>query len=575
MYFIFSFLYKPHLRIKISMVILLTMLITFIGVSLPYIFSYIIEILPHAHQESFIVVLAILLGYGITWILDRMLEQIRTLIVMYLMEGTLRSIHSALFDHLQRLSLQFHMDRQSGALISSIERAQFGIETLFWSLILLLIPLFIELIFVFIVISAWYGILAGFILLICTCAYIGIHYYMLEKTTIFYEQYNAARAKTSASFMDNLLNIETIHYFSNHTFEHNRYSELLRQQEQAGIGKHRVEALMQASQIVLVGLILTYTTLHTGLAVLYGKLKISDFILINGYVLRFIMPINHCAFALTQMRKALQDIQEIKKIMEITPTIIDTQLSQNLSANHAEIAFNNVWFTYDSKRPILQNISFTLPAGKTIAIVGPTGSGKSTIARLLFRFFDPISGSISINGQDIRSYTQESLHKAIGMVSQDAVLFNNTIYFNIAYGNLSASKQEVEQAARDAQLEDFIKRLPEEYDTVVGERGLKLSGGEKQRIAIARVLLKKPLIYIFDEATSSLDSNTEYEIQKTIAQLSFDKTTFIIAHRLSTIMHADSILVLENGNIVEQGNHFELLTQQNLYAKLWYKQLKH
>lgn len=555
------------------MVILLTMLITLIGTSLPYIFSHIIEILPHEHHESFLLVLIILFGYGIAWVLDRILEQIRTLMVMHLMEGTLRSINSALFDHLQRMSLQFHMNRKSGALISSIERAQFGIETLFWSFILLLVPLFIELILVFLLISFWYGILAGITLIICAGAYIGINSYVLEKTTFFYEQYNDARAKTNASFMDNLLNIETIHYFNKHTFEHNRYNELLHQQEQAGIAKYRIETIMQSSQIFLVGLILTYTTLHTGLAVLYGKLKVSDFILINGYILRFVMPINHCAFALTQMRKAIQDIQEIKKIFETNPIRADSPFSHKLKDDQATITFNNVSFSYDSKRTILKNVSFAIPTGKTIAIVGPTGSGKSTIVRLLFRFFDVTNGNITINGHDIKLLTQESLHQAIGVVPQDTVLFNNTIYFNIAYGNSQASKQEVEQAAKDAQLGAFIKQLPNGWDTIVGERGLKLSGGEKQRIAIARVLLKKPLIYIFDEATSALDSSTEFEIQKNIRQLSFGNTTLIIAHRLSTIMHADSILVIENGKIVEQGNHINLLSKKNLYAQLWQKQL--
>jgi ATP-binding cassette subfamily B protein len=275
-----------------------------------------------------------------------------------------------------------------------------------------------------------------------------------------------------------------------------------------------------------------------------------------------------------QMRKAWQDICEVQKILMVRPEITDTVDALPLRASHADIVFENVSFGYNEKRTILNAISFSMPAGKTVAIVGSTGSGKSTIVRLLFRFFDVTNGAITINGHDIRLLTQESLHKAIGIVPQDTVLFNNTIYFNIASGNPQASRQEVEQAAKDAQLEEFIKQLPDGYQTEVGERGLKLSGGEKQRIAIARVLLKKPLIYIFDEATSALDSSTEREIQKNIRTVSFGNTTLIIAHRLSTIIHADTILVLENGNIVEQGNHHALLNQQSAYANLWYKQTK-
>lgn len=553
--------------------ICLILMTTAFSISLPYIFSLIIG--QHSNTTSFQYAnffSFFLFAYGCIWTGNHIVEQVRTLVITHVLEGTIRTLSITIFDHLHNLSLRFHLDRRSGALMNAIDHAQNGIETIFWSLFLFLIPVVIEIVLATFLVGYWYGILFSFIFGILTISYIFANICVLKKTNKIYEKHNQKRSDAHAALMDSLLNVETVRYFSNQKFEHEIYHTFLAEQEQAGIAKHRMNALIQLAQMVIIGMVFTIIIWRTGASVAKGILKISDFILIHGYFLQCIMPLNHCAYALQQLRKAWLDMSQIEKLLDVPSEIIDSDNAQPLIGSRADIDFKQVSFSYN-KCPILQEISFEVSTGKTIAIVGQTGSGKSTIARLLFRFFDPITGSISINGQDIRSYTQESLHRAIGVVPQDTVLFNNTIYFNIAYGNVQASRQEVEQAARDAQLEEFINRLPDGYNTIVGERGLKLSGGEKQRIAIARVLLKKPLIYIFDEATSSLDSNTEYEIQKTIAQLSFDKTTLIIAHRLSTIMHADSILVLENGKIVEQGNHHELLAQQNLYAKLWNKQI--
>lgn len=562
------------MRVKMGISLFLTMLMTFIMMSLPLIFSQIISLLTDI-SKSLSLLPFILFGYGILWTLNQILEQMRTIIIMRVLESAIRKVNLSVFDHLHALSLRFHLDRQSGALMSAIDRAQFGIETLFWCVFLFVIPVMIELLLAVFIITYLYGIVCCLIMLLFMLIYIALNIYALKKTVNTHERYNQKRAAASAGLMDSLLNIETVRYFTNQKFDRTFCDKLLEEQEQAGIAKHRAEAFMQLGQMVIIGIALTCVTWFTGTAVAAGTMGISDFVLVNGYLLQFIMPLNHFAHAMQQMRKAWQDISEIQKILILRPEITDNVNSAPLNVSHAaDIIFENVSFSYDENRTILKNISFSVPAGKTVAIVGTTGSGKSTMVRLLFRFFDVTAGSISINGHDIRLMTQESLHKAIGIVPQDAVLFNNTIYFNIAYGNPCATKEEVEQAAKDAQLEQFIKQLPDGYQTEVGERGLKLSGGEKQRIAIARVLLKKPLIYIFDEATSALDSATEREIQKNIMQLSFGNTTLIIAHRLSTIMHADSILVLENGSIVEQGNHHELLAQQNLYANLWHKQMR-
>ena len=563
------------MHIKMCISLFLTLLITLLSLTLPFIFSQIICKFSNVPLQPIPVLSFLLVGYGILWMLNQILEQIRTLIITRVLEGTIHTLGLSIFDHLHALSLRFHLDRRSGAIMSAIDRAQFGIETFFWCVFLFLVPVVIEVIMAAVLVTYLFGFKSAVIFILLTILYIAANIYALKKTIKIYENYNEKRAAASAGLMDSLLNIEAVRYFTNRNFDRQICNQLLAEQENAGVAKYRADAFIQLSQMLVIGIVLTYVTWYTGTCVAAGLMSMSDFILVNGYLLQCIMPLNHCAHALQQLRKAMQDIAEIEKLLQIRPEINDNGSAMPLSADEAEICFNQVSFGYDEQRHILQHISFTVPAGKTIAIVGPTGSGKSTIVRLLFRFFDVNSGSIAINGSDIRLLTQESLHKAIGVVPQDTVLFNNTIYFNIAYGNPDASSLEVEQAVEDAQLEEFIKQLPDGYETRVGERGLKLSGGEKQRIAIARVLLKKPSIYIFDEATSALDSATEFEIQKNIRNVSFGKTTLIIAHRLSTIMHADSILVLENGSIVEQGNHSDLLAHNNLYAQLWHKQLRH
>lgn len=310
----------------------------------------------------------------------------------------------------------------------------------------------------------------------------------------------------------------------------------------------------------------------SGRAVLNGTMNVGDFILIHGYLLQFVTPLSYLGLLFRDLRQSLTDMENIINLMNEKPEVIDAPHALTLDALTAQICFNNVKFHYEQRRAILHGISFTVPAGKTVAIVGASGSGKSTIARLLFRFYDVSDGAITINGHDIKTISQDSLHKAIGIVPQDTVLFNNTLYYNIAYGRPDASREEVEAVIKLAHLEQFIKELPEGLDALVGERGLKLSGGEKQRIAIARVLLKKPIIYVFDEATSALDTNTERDIQQSLEAISTHATTLIIAHRLSTVIYADTIIVLDKGRIVEQGTHQELLTSQGMYFKLWKKQ---
>lgn len=395
----------------------------------------------------------------------------------------------------------------------------------------------------------------------------------MQKMNAAQKNYNTTRASTSSRFMDSLLNVETVKYFSNQTYDLEQCKSGIAQQQKAGILVHRLQSLVSIIQLVFIGSIFTLVTYYSGKEVSTAA-QVAQFILINGYFLQFIVPLQHIMFAVQQLRKGLQQIAQAQELLDTKPEITDDSYATVLDARSSEIVFDRVSFWYTPERPILQNVSFTVPAGKTVAIVGPSGAGKSSLIRLLFRFFDVSAGSIRINGTDIRTVTQESLHKVLGVVPQDIVLFNNSLSFNIGYGNVNASDSAIKQVSAQAQLHTLVSQLPDGYNTMVGERGLKLSGGEKQRVGIARVLLKKPSVYIFDEATSALDSNTEYEIQKTIREISFGTTTLIVAHRLSTICHADTILVLDNGTITEQGSHNELLLHNGLYAKLWKEQSK-
>lgn len=383
---------------------------------------------------------------------------------------------------------------------------------------------------------------------------------------------NEKNLQAGARVVDSLLNFETVKYFCNQKFEYEQTDRILKERENAATNYHITTELIHLGQGLVLGVGLITLTWMTGNNVIKGNMNVSDFILVNGYLLQFVTPLSWFGYILRKIRKGLTDMEAVFNILQLKPEITDAPHALDLVIENATISFDHVSFGYDSRRPILKDVSFVVPAGQTVAIVGSTGSGKSTIARLLFRFYDVSEGSILINGHDIRSITQESLQKIMGIVPQDTVLFNNTLYYNIAYGNPNCPPEDVEKAVQLAHLDSFIKRLPDGLNSMVGERGLKLSGGEKQRVAIARVLLHNPKIYIFDEATSALDTHTEQEIQKNLEEISSDSTTLIIAHRLSTVTYADTIIVLEHGSIAEQGSHKELLKKNGLYAKLWEKQ---
>jgi ATP-binding cassette subfamily B protein len=543
-----------------------------LNVSTPLLLKSIINHIVDPHATLSYAIQMLLCLYGSWWTLSHIVSSLRSMLAMKLLERSSRVLSTHIFDQLHTLSVRFHMDRSTGAVMSSIERALSGLEAIFFGAILFIVPTVIEIVIAAAVITYFYGFFYSGALIVILVTYVALTTILMKYSAKHYTAYNQKRSQTRSWITDSLLNAETVKYFCNERFEHEHCTNLLQEQEQAGLARGKTDFLIGLCQALVIGCGLIFLTVLSGNAVLAGRMGISDFMLINGYLLQFVSPLQHFGYILHRMKKDLHDMHDVIELIHIKPEIQDSPTATDQAIDAATITFDNVSFGYTKERQILNGISFTVPTGNTVAIVGSTGAGKSTITRLLFRFYDATSGRILINGIDIRDRTQQSLHQAIGVVPQDTILFNTTLYYNIAYGRPTATQQEVEQAIRRAQLHEFIQKLPEGLATIVGERGLKLSGGEKQRVALARVILKNPPIYIFDEATSSLDSHTEREILNNLKEISRGATTIIIAHRLSTVIHADEIIVLENGVIVERGSHQILLNNAGVYAHLWDKQ---
>lgn len=558
------------LRIIISCV--LTAATIGFAVILPIVFSAIITVLHKKQDYSYYQVIYILLGYCFLWMIHHSIKYVREMIFHQIFEKTLRLFTLDVFDHLHTLSLRFHVEQRTGALTTYLEHAHTGFEAIFWGCVSFLIPTVIELCSAASILLYFYGSKYGCALLSIVLCYVLFSYFLSSKITNARSIYNKKRALVNAHMVDTFVHFKTVKYFNNEYYEHVQVNKMLIDQECAGIKTLFTESLMQIGQGIIIGFGLLYMTLISGNAVYQGILTVGDFVLINGYVVQFALPLKYFGYVVQQIQKGIEDISSVFEILDMKPEIKASYNPINKLTDSMEIVFENVCFGYVPEHSILHNITFAIPQGKIVAFVGPTGVGKSTIARLLLRFYEIKSGKITINGYDISLFSQHTLCNIIGIVSQDTGLFNNTLYYNISYANPSVAPEEVYRAAHLAHLDPLLNVLPEKYNTFVGERGLKLSGGEKQRIAIARVLLKNPLLYIFDEATSALDSYTEQQIQKNIMQIAFGKTTIIIAHRLSTIIHADHIIVLDHGMIVEQGTHAQLLHKSGLYADLWYRQ---
>jgi ATP-binding cassette subfamily B protein len=475
------------------------------------------------------------------------------------------------FKHLHSLSLQFHLGRQTGALSKFIDRGTKGVNFLLNYVLFNVIPTIIEIFLVAGILAFIYGLKYAFVTLITIILYVIVTFTVTQWRLQFRRRMNAADNAVSTKLIDSLLNFETVKYFNNEEHEYRRLFESLDQYEIESIKNQYSLSYLNIFQTVVIMTGITIMLSMSAFDIRAGNITIGGFVVINAYMLQLYQPLNFFGTVYREIRQSLTDMENLFTLWEEKPNLSDGA-EKLLEIEEASIRFENVSFDYDARRTIIKDISFEVPNGKKVALVGPTGAGKSTISRLLFRFYDPKQGDVYINNQNIKDISQQSLRKHIGVVPQDTVLFNDTIYYNISYGNPNANEEEIYNAAKSADIHNFIINLPDGYQTIVGERGLKLSGGEKQRVAIARAILKNPSIFFFDEATSALDSTTEKEIQKNLQAISKNRTTLVIAHRLSTAADADEILVLEQGEITERGNHEELLSKKGKYSEMWNKQ---
>ena len=517
--------------------------------------------------------IALIITYGIARVTALLFGEMRDAFFSKVSQNAIRDVALTLFKHLHSLSLQFHLTRQTGGLSRFIDRGTKGIDFLLRYVLFNVVPTLIEILLVTFILFFLYGYMYALITFITITIYVILTFSITQWRIQFRRDMNSADNAISTKMVDSLLNFETVKYFNNEKHEFNRLDESLEKYEFAANKSRYSLSLLNVAQTLVIMTGITIMLVMTTFGIKNNTISVGGFVVINAYMLQLYQPLNFLGSVYREIRQALIDMENMFNLLD-EKSNIKNEGNLVLSQDKSEIQFKNVKFSYDEKRVILKGISFNVPNGKKVAIVGPTGAGKSTISRLLFRFYDPIEGSVSINNEDLRNINQESLRQKIGVVPQDTVLFNDTIYYNIAYGNPLASKDDVITAAKVADIHDFIESIPDKYNTLVGERGLKLSGGEKQRVAIARTILKNPSIFFFDEATSALDSSTEKEIQENLEKISKGKTTLIIAHRLSTAADADNIIVLDNGKIIEEGSHEELLSLGKTYKQMWQKQKK-
>ncbi len=561
------FLWNYRGRAGLALLFLISSKIALVGI--PLALKALVDYLDHPQTQQLALPIVLLCAYGLLRLGGSIFNELRDIVFAKVRHGTMRQLSLNALAQLHQLSLRYHLERKTGALSRDMERGTRSASSLLNYMVFSILPTLIELSLVVIILlsnySAWFAaITAGTVVL-----YIFTTFKITAWRMKFRHRMNAEDSAANSIAIDSLINYETVKYFNNETYEHNRYSTTLRSWEDAAVKSQTSMSGLNMAQGSLIAIGVTIVMFMATNEVIAGTMTLGDLVLVNAFMLQVFIPLNFLGVVYSQVKHALSDMDQMFKLLDKNPEIADTPDAKPLNITEGNIAFNQVHFAYNSDRPILKGISFTIPAGKKLAIVGSSGSGKSTIARLLFRFYDVESGTITIDGQDIRDVTQSSLRGSIAMVPQDTVLFNDTIGYNIAYGRTEATESEIVTAAQMANIHSFIEALPQGYDTVVGERGLKLSGGEKQRIAIARAILKRPHILIFDEATSSLDSKSEQAILDSLKTLAKHHTTLVIAHRLSTIVDADQILVMEQGEIIELGQHTELLHKNGHYAKMW------
>jgi ATP-binding cassette subfamily B protein len=514
----------------------------------------------------------LIVAYGVGRVLMVLFAQFRDVLFTVVAQNAVRQLAYRTFRHLHELSLRFHLERRTGGLNRIIERGVGGIDTVVRMAVLNSIPTAVELLMIAGLVAWYFGWIYVVVVLVTVALYVWFTFWASERRIVIRRDMNESDTEAHSKAVDSLLNYETVKYFNNEDLEARRFDSSMARYERAAIRTYTSLGLLNTGQALIFTVGTVACMLLAARDVTRGTLTVGDFVMINAILIQLYVPLNFMGMVYREIKQGLIDIETMFALLHEPAEIVDKPGAKTLRVTKGEIKFENATFAYDPDRPILKQVSFTVPAGKMVAIVGPSGAGKSTISRILFRFYDLTGGRVLIDGQNIGDVTQDSLRAAIGMVPQDTVLFNDTIEYNIRYGKPDASPSEVREAARLAQIDDFIMALPQGYDALVGERGLKLSGGEKQRVAIARTILKAPPILMLDEATSALDSHTEREIQDALERVARERTSLVIAHRLSTVVHADNIIVLDRGEIVEQGKHPELLAKGGLYASLWARQ---
>ncbi len=561
--------WQYRLRVGIAFFFLVAAKVALVGVSL--LLARLVDALNITPRPEVLPVL-FLVAYGALRLASTTFQELRQVVFARVMARSSRMIAKRVFEHLHALSLRFHLDRRTGAVSRDLERGISAISDLLDWTIYTILPTLLEIVLVTVILAVKFDLTFPAITIGTIVAYVLFTFRVTEWRLRYYRAANEAETHASARAVDSLLNYETVKYFNNEVYESRRYDEGLVQLEEATVKSLKTLGVLNVGQSGIVAIGLTLLLWRAAAGVTEGRMSIGDLVMVNAFLLQLAAPLNFLGMVYREVKQALTNIERMFGLLDEPRDVRDVENAPPLASGGGALRFDAVDFGYDPRRQVLHAIDFEVPAGRTVAVVGATGSGKSTLARLLFRFFDVTGGSIRIDGQDLREIDQGSLRRAIGIVPQDTVLFNDSIFFNIAYGRPDASREEVFAAARAAHIHEFIERLPDGYETSVGERGLKLSGGEKQRVAIARTILKNPRILILDEATSALDTRTERAIQEELAEVARDRTTLVIAHRLSTIVDADQILVMDSGHIVERGTHSALLASGGRYALMWQMQ---
>jgi ABC-type transport system involved in Fe-S cluster assembly fused permease/ATPase subunit len=570
---------RPDLRMRVVMALVALIIAKAITLMVPIAYKAIVDLLTDEATGKQITAVGLaaspvllIVAYGVGRVLMVLFAQFRDVWFTVVAQHAVRELANRTFSHLHALSLRFHLERRTGGLNRVIERGVTGVDTIVRMAVLNSIPTAVELLMISGLVAYYFGWIYVLVVLATVGLYVAFTFWASERRIAIRRDMNDSDTEAHAKAVDSLLNYETVKYFGNEAHEGRRFDSSMARYEQAAIRTYTSLGVLNTGQAVIFTVGTVVCMLLAARDVASGALTIGGFVMINAILMQLYLPLNFMGMVYREIKQGLIDIETMFALLHEPPEIVDRLGAKPLRVTKGEIKFENVSFAYDPERQILKHVSFEVPAGRMVAIVGPSGAGKSTISRILFRFYEVSGGRVLIDGQNISDVTQSSLRAAIGMVPQDTVLFNDTIFYNIRYGRPEASDREVREAAKLAQVHDFIMTLPQGYDSLVGERGLKLSGGEKQRVAIARTILKSPPILMLDEATSALDSHTEKEIQDALERVARERTSLVIAHRLSTVVHADNIIVLDHGEIVEQGTHQELLARGGIYASLWTRQ---